>query len=76
MYDVIIIGAGLSGISAGVRLSYYGRRVRILERQQYPGGLNSYYERDGRTIDVGLHALTNFVPEGIRSAPLNTLLRQ
>ncbi|HQL88268.1 MAG: NAD(P)/FAD-dependent oxidoreductase [Lentisphaerae bacterium] len=76
MYDVIIIGAGLSGISAGVRLSYYGRKVRILERQLYPGGLNSYYERGDRTVDVGLHALTNFVPEGVRNAPLNTFLRQ
>ncbi len=76
MYDVIIIGAGLSGISAGVRLSHYGRKVRILEKQRYPGGMNGYYERAGRTIDVGLHALTNFAPEGIRGAPLNKLLRQ
>lgn len=76
MYDVIIIGAGLSGISAGVRLSHYGRKVRILEKQRYPGGMNGFYERAGRTVDVGLHALTNFVPEGIRSAPLNKLLRQ
>ncbi|MDD4098334.1 MAG: NAD(P)/FAD-dependent oxidoreductase [Lentisphaeria bacterium] len=76
MYDVIIIGAGLSGISAGVRLSHYGRKVRILERHAFPGGMNAYYERRGRTLDVGLHALTNFAPEGIRSAPLNKLLRQ
>lgn len=75
-YDVIIIGAGMSGLSAGLRLSHYGKRVRIFERHRLPGGMNSYYLRSGVALDTGLHALTNFVPAGQRSAPLNTLLRQ
>lgn len=75
-YDVIIIGAGLSGLSAGLRLSYYGKRVRIFERHRLPGGMNSYYLRSGVALDTGLHALTNFAPAGQRGAPLNTLLRQ
>lgn len=76
MYDVIVIGAGLSGISAGIRLSYYGQRVRILEKHRLPGGMNGYYDYRGRTIDVGLHAMTNFAPPEQRSAPLNRLMRQ
>ncbi|HAH47971.1 MAG TPA: hypothetical protein DCM07_24575, partial [Planctomycetaceae bacterium] len=28
-YDSIIIGAGLSGLAAGIRLAYYGKRVCI-----------------------------------------------
>ncbi|MBP5673406.1 MAG: NAD(P)/FAD-dependent oxidoreductase [Victivallales bacterium] len=76
VYDVIIIGAGLSGLAAGIRLSQYGKRVRILERQRYAGGLNSYYFRNGRCCDVGLHAMTNLARQGEHSAPLNTLLRQ
>ena len=34
-YDVIIIGAGLSGLAAGIRLSQYGKHVLIVERQHY-----------------------------------------
>ncbi len=75
-YDVIIIGAGLSGLASGVRLSHFGRKVRIFERHCYPGGLNSWYYRHGEVIDVGLHALTNYVPAEKRGAPLNKMLRQ
>ncbi|NMA19088.1 MAG: NAD(P)/FAD-dependent oxidoreductase [Lentisphaerae bacterium] len=75
-YDVIIIGAGLSGLAAAVRLTHFGRKVRIFERHCFPGGLNSWYYRNGEVIDVGLHALTNYVPASHRSAPLNMMLRQ
>ncbi|MFA6929486.1 MAG: NAD(P)/FAD-dependent oxidoreductase [Lentisphaeria bacterium] len=75
-YDVIIIGAGLSGLAAGVRLTHFGRKVRLFERHCFPGGLNSYYYRQGEVIDVGLHALTNYVTAKDRSAPLNKMLRQ
>lgn len=75
-YDVIIIGAGLSGISAGIRLAHYGKKVAVFERHRLPGGLNSYYTRHGQNVDVGLHAMTNYVPEGMRSSPLNKILRQ
>jgi phytoene dehydrogenase-like protein len=75
-YDVLIIGAGLSGIAAGIRLAHFGKRVCIVERQRLPGGLNSYFRRQGRLIDVGLHAVTNLAPPGDKHAPLNRLLRQ
>lgn len=76
MYDTIIIGAGMSGLAAGVRLAHYDRRVCIVERHGVPGGLNSFYQRRGRVFDVGLHALTNFRPKGARGGPLVRLLRQ
>ena len=50
MYDTIILGAGLSGLAAGVRLAYYDRKVCILERHTLPGGLNSYYRRGDRVF--------------------------
>ena len=31
-YDVVIIGAGMSGLAAGVRIAHFGRRVLILEK--------------------------------------------
>ncbi len=75
-YDVAIIGAGLSGLAAGIRLAHFGRRVCIFERHSVPGGLNSFYSLGGRKYDVGLHALTNYVPRGVKGTPLGKLLRQ
>jgi phytoene dehydrogenase-like protein len=75
-YDVLIIGAGMSGLAAGIRLAYYDKRVCILERHYRVGGLNSFYNRGGRKFDVGLHAMTNFVPKGVKLTPLPKLLRQ
>jgi phytoene dehydrogenase-like protein len=76
MYDTIIIGAGMSGLAAGIRLAYYDQRVCILERHYTIGGLNSFYRLRGRDYDVGLHALTNFAPKGTKTGPLARLLRQ
>ncbi len=74
--DVLIIGAGMSGLAAGIRLSHFGKTVLIVERHNAPGGLNSFYSIQGRKYDVGLHALTNFAPASAKQAPLNKLLRQ
>jgi phytoene dehydrogenase-like protein len=76
MYDTIIIGAGMSGLAAGIRLAHFDQRVCILERHSVIGGLSSFYRRGGRMLDVGLHALTNYTPKGSRSGPLARLLRQ
>lgn len=76
MYDTIIIGAGMSGLAAGIRLAYFDQRVCILERHTTIGGLNSFYRLRGRDYDVGLHALTNFTPKGAKKGPLARLLRQ
>jgi len=76
MYDTIIIGAGMSGLAAGIRLAHYDRRVCILERHTTIGGLNSFYRLRGRNFDVGLHAVTNYTAKGERKGPLARLLRQ
>lgn len=76
MYDVIIVGAGMSGLAAGIRLAYYGKQVCILERHYTIGGLNSFYRLRGRDYDVGLHAVTNFTPKGAKKGPLARVLKQ
>ncbi len=76
MYDTIIIGAGMSGLAAGIRLAYFDQRVCILERHTTIGGLNSFYRMRGRDYDVGLHALTNITPQGTKRGPLARLLKQ
>lgn len=75
-YDALIIGAGLSGLAAGIRLAYYEKRVCVLERHTTIGGLNSFYRLRGRNYDVGLHAVTNFASPGTKTGPLSKLLRQ
>jgi phytoene dehydrogenase-like protein len=75
-YDTIIIGAGMSGLAAGIRLAHYDQRVCILEKHWTIGGLNSFYRLAGRNYDVGLHAVTNFTPPGTKKGPLARLLRQ
>jgi len=74
-FDALIIGAGMSGMAASIRLAMYGQKVVVLERHLIPGGLNSYYQRGKRSFDVGLHALTNFVEKG-QKGPLTKLMKQ
>ena len=75
-YDTIIIGAGMSGLAAGIRLAHYDQRVCILERHYTIGGLNSFYRMGGRDYDVGLHAMTNYAKRGTKKGPLAKLIRQ
>ena len=75
-YDVLIIGAGMSGLAAGIRLAYYDKKVCIVEKHYRVGGLNSFYNRGKRKFDVGLHAMTNYVSKDVKLTPLPKLLRQ
>ncbi len=76
VYDALIIGSGLSGLAAGIRLALFNKKVCIVEKHTVVGGLNSFYTRKHRTFDVGLHAMTNFTEKGVRSSPLGKLLKQ
>ncbi|XOF34610.1 MAG: phytoene desaturase family protein [Candidatus Electrothrix sp. YB6] len=75
-YQLIILGGGLAGLAAGIRSARFGRKTLIVEQHHLPGGLNSYYFRQGHLLETGLHAMTNFAPQGIKYAPLNRLFRQ
>lgn len=63
---VVIVGAGLSGLSAALRLAGAGREVTILERESFPGGRNGLLERDGYRFDTGPTVLT--MPDLIEDA--------
>ena len=75
-FECVIIGAGMAGLASGIRLALAGKESIILERHNASGGLNSFYSIDGHKYDVGLHALTNYVPKGTKGSPLTKLLRQ
>ncbi len=52
-YDVIVIGAGLGGLSSGALLAKSGRKVLVLEQSGRVGGCCSTFEKDGYHFDVG-----------------------
>ncbi|HEY4418906.1 MAG TPA: phytoene desaturase family protein [Pseudonocardia sp.] len=59
---VVVVGAGLSGLSAALHLLGAGRRVTILERAEHPGGragrLDLHTERGTYQVDTGPTVLT------------------
>ena len=75
-FQLLIIGGGLSGLAAGIRSARFGQKTLIVEQHSRPGGLNSWYTRQGYLLETGLHAMTNFAPRGEKHAPLNRLFRQ
>ena len=75
IYDAVVVGAGMSGLAAGIRMAQFDRNVCILEKHSTIGGLNSFYRRNGRNFDVGLHALTNYAPKGTKAGPLARIVR-
>ena len=62
---IIIIGAGLGGLSAGCRLASAGHTVEILERRADFGGLAASMRIGDYTVDTGPSAITS--PEGVES---------
>ena len=54
-YDVIIIGSGMSGLTAGVLLAQKGKKVLILEKHFKAGGWTHTFRRDNYEWDVGIH---------------------
>ena len=55
---MVIVGAGLGGLSAALRLAGAGRRVTVVERESVPGGRNGLLHRDGYSFDTGPTVLT------------------
>ena len=55
---VVVVGAGLAGLSAALRLAGAGRKVTVVERENVPGGRNGLLEKDGYSFDTGPSVLT------------------
>ena len=60
--SVIIIGAGIAGLSTGIYARINGYQSRIFEMHTLPGGLMTGWKRKGYTIDGCIHWLTGSNP--------------
>lgn len=63
---VVVVGAGLSGLSAALQLAGRGRSVTVVERYGYPGGRMGQADIRGYKIDTGATVLT--MPDIIENA--------
>jgi len=55
---VVVVGAGLAGLSAALRLAGTGRKVTVIERESVPGGRNGLLNKSGYSFDTGPSVLT------------------
>lgn len=56
-FDVVVCGAGNSGLSAGIQLALAGKKTLIIEQHNLPGGSASSFRRGRFEIEPSLHEL-------------------
>jgi prolycopene isomerase len=61
-YDVIIIGAGMGGLSAGAHLASKGLKVLVLEQHHKVGGCTTNFTRGDFTFETALHEMAGGGP--------------
>jgi all-trans-retinol 13,14-reductase len=66
-YDIVIIGAGLGGLTAGAKLSREGKKVLLIEQHNKPGGCATTFKRGIFTFEVGLHEMDGPSPRDMKT---------
>jgi len=64
-YDVVIIGAGIAGMTAAAILSKAGLSVGVLEKEPHAGGYLAGYQRKHFRFDSAIHWLNQCGPQGL-----------
>ncbi len=66
-YDVIVIGGGLSGLTAAALLSKSGVKTVVIDKNYNPGGSCGIFRREGITFDQGSAMLFGFGEKGFNA---------
>ncbi|MGB1288023.1 MAG: FAD-dependent oxidoreductase [Aggregatilineales bacterium] len=61
---IVVIGAGIGGLTTGALLAKSGYQVTILEAQTYPGGSAGTFFHKGYRFDAGATVAGGFQPNG------------
>src|SRR3954468_7673871 len=72
-YDVVVIGAGLGGLTAGAILARAGRKVLVIERSNSVGGAASSYKSGDLFVEGSLHETSD--PNDPRDSKHTALVR-
>jgi phytoene desaturase len=72
-YDVVVVGAGLGGLSAAASLARLGKSVLVVEQHDGPGGYAHAFRRGEYTIDPAIHWTAQAHEGGILDAYLRAL---
>lgn len=83
-YDAIVVGGGAAGFSAGALLAKVGKKVLVVDENQYPGGRCMTIPYEGYRLNLGGHLLEDggsgltkimeFVGKKLEHGPINNNL--
>jgi phytoene dehydrogenase-like protein len=65
LYDVVVVGAGIGGLTVAALLSARGVKTCLLERQSQVGGCIARVEFSGYDFEPGMGLYTSFGPGGV-----------
>jgi len=65
LYDVVVVGAGIGGLTVAALLSARGLKTCLLERQSQVGGCIGRIEFSGYDFEPGMGLYTSFGPGGV-----------
>ncbi|MFC5499397.1 phytoene desaturase family protein [Caenimonas terrae] len=74
MWDAIVIGSGIGGLSAAAALARRGRRVLVLEQHAVAGGLTQTFRRQQWSFATGVHYIGGVAPQPGPKAQFGRLL--
>ena len=61
-YDVVVVGAGLAGLSAALQTAVAGKKTLLIEQHNLPGGCASSFVRGRFEFEPSLHELCDYGP--------------